>query len=67
MGAHATAGVLVVLALAATAAAGPADFPWLFPDSNQGLKPTRLVTFGSTHYYQMAENPIGTVVGGLGG
>ncbi len=62
MEARAATLTLALLALAAAAAAGPADFPWLFPDSNKGLKPTRLVTFGSTHYYQMAENPVGTVV-----
>ncbi|KAL4438660.1 hypothetical protein ABPG77_006264 [Micractinium sp. CCAP 211/92] len=61
MEARAATLTLALLALAAAVAAGPADFPWLFPDSNKGLKPTRLVTFGSTHYYQMAENPIGTV------
>lgn len=51
-----------LLCLLMVAAAGAQNDQALFPESNKGLKPEKLVTFGTTHYYQMAENAVGTVI-----
>ncbi|KAI7839268.1 hypothetical protein COHA_006966 [Chlorella ohadii] len=34
----------------------------VFPPTNAGLSPRRIVSFGRTHFYQIPERPVGTVV-----
>ncbi|KAL4853672.1 hypothetical protein ACK3TF_005391 [Chlorella vulgaris] len=54
------------LLVAATFAAADDPFAAFAPvadaPTNRGLKPTRWVAFGRTHYYQVPPNPVGTVV-----
>ena len=70
--------LLALLATAAAAAPAPAPAPadpalaalWasvIDAETNRGLKPERLTTYGRTHYYQLAQDPIGTLVRGSGG
>lgn len=61
------AATALLLALAAVAtAAGVAGEGWrasvLWAESNQGLRPRRLEAYGRTHYYQISEQAVGTLV-----
>ena len=38
----------------------------VYAASNRGLKPTRLKAFDRTHYYQLAKDPVGTLVSEVG-
>ncbi|KAL4427851.1 hypothetical protein ABPG75_001940 [Micractinium tetrahymenae] len=44
------------------AAAASYQTPIVYAETNRGLKPSRLQAYGRTHYYQLAEHPIGTLV-----
>lgn len=63
--------LLAVTLLAASVSAAPtgADLAReiIYAPTNAGLKPQRLQTFGRTHYFQLADNPRGTLVGGTHG
>lgn len=55
MARHGAALMAAAAMLALAGVVAGADYPAaLFPESNQGLKPERLVTFNTTHYYQLA-------------
>lgn len=60
------AAAVLLLALAAAAVAGVASDSWRasveHADSNKGLKPQRLEAFNRMHYFQLAEEAIGTLV-----
>ncbi|KAL4442067.1 hypothetical protein ABPG77_011328 [Micractinium sp. CCAP 211/92] len=43
-------------------AAASYETPIVYAETNRGLKPSRLQAYGRTHYYQLAERPIGTLV-----
>lgn len=64
---HLTAVLLAAALLAAATSAAVADpfaafAPVADAPTNRGMKPTRWVAFGRTHYYQVPPNPVGTVV-----
>ncbi|KAL4448029.1 hypothetical protein ABPG75_005248 [Micractinium tetrahymenae] len=44
------------------AAAAGYELPIVDAQTNRGLRPTRLEAYGQTHYYQLAEDPVGTLV-----
>ncbi|KAL4437067.1 hypothetical protein ABPG75_004206 [Micractinium tetrahymenae] len=53
-----------LLAVVASSAPAAADLSTenIYAPTNAGLKPQRLQTFGRMHYYQLADNPRGTLV-----
>lgn len=61
-------GLLVAALLAALASAvqthAGLSTEIIYAPTNAGLKPQRLLTFGRTHYFQLADNPRGTLVRG---
>lgn len=64
LAAAAVAAAAVVAAAAAGPAPAPADpfAPVFDAPTNRGLKPERLYVFDRWHYYQVPEEPVGTLV-----
>lgn len=44
------------------AAASSYETPIVDAETNRGLRPTRLQAYGKTHYFQLAQDPVGTLV-----